>query len=189
MSVKPNVHLWKELLDNSPINILEVADKWGSLPIDYLMDNKATGALSLLCSTIQAMTAERMKSLGLASWKIKVMKLVGEISEDADRRNQAHLIFQTLAKYERLEALSLLELALWKCKIRELACEGQVEGNARKKLKIDRARSIRFSLIDCHDRKSCRMNCGTEVIIPNILPFLGSLRSCGKSTGMYQYVK
>eukprot|EP00980_Cylindrotheca_fusiformis_P027334 scaffold20012_cov179-Cylindrotheca_fusiformis.AAC.2 len=177
MSVKPNVRLWKKLLDNSPKNILRVADKWGSLPIDYLMDNKATATLSLLCSTIQAMTAETVKSLGLASWKMKVLKLVEEISDDTDRRNQVHLIFQTLAKYARQEALSLLELALWKCKIHDLICERGIEGRAQKKLKIDRARSIRFFLIDCHDRESCRINCGTEVIIPNILPFLGLLRN------------
>jgi hypothetical protein len=175
LSVKPNFHLWKELLGNSPMDI-EVEDKWGSLPIDYLVYNNPSGSLSLLSSTIKAMTTKRLKSLGLARWKIEVLKLIEELSDDTDRSDQVELIFSELAKYVMLEALSLLEQALWKAKIDDLKSVQHCEERTQKKVKICDAASIGVYCVGPVDRKTCRINCGAEIVIPNVLRFLGKTR-------------
>jgi hypothetical protein len=184
LSVKPNFHLWKVLLGNSPMDI-EVEDKWGSFPIDYLIDNKPSGSLSLLSSTIQAMTRKRLKSLGLARWKIEVLKLIEKLSDDTDRSDQVELIFSELAKYVRMEALSLLEQALWKAKIDGPKSVQRCEGRAKKKLKIGKATSIEVYCVGPVDRKTCRINCGAEIVITNVLGFLGKTRKRRTCVGVY----
>lgn len=173
LSVKPNFRLWNELLEISPKKTLEVADKWGSFPIDYLIANTAPGSIALLRSTIQAMTSRRLVSLGLARWKMEVLKLVENLSNDNDRRCQVEQIFEELAKYERLEALSLLELALWKFKVDGLLSARSSEGRPKKKVKIRKAAYIGACVLDFDDRRACRINCGADVIIPNVSLFVG----------------
>jgi hypothetical protein len=184
LSVKPNFHLWKELLGNSPMDI-EVEDKWGSLPIDYLIDNNPSGSLSLLSSTIKAMTTKRLKSLGLARWKIEVLKLIEELSDDTDRSDQVELIFSELATYVRIEALSLLEQALWKAKIDGLKSVQHCEERAKKKVKIGEAASIGVYCVGPVDRKTYRINCGADIVIPNVLRFLGKAGRQRTCVGVY----
>eukprot|EP00985_Skeletonema_marinoi_P019908 scaffold11593_cov129-Skeletonema_marinoi.AAC.2 len=59
------------------------------------------------------------------------------------------------------EALTLLELALWKAKLDEKE-ENFAEGGTKKKAKVD-AESV---------RKEKRVTCGADTVIRNILPFL-----------------
>ena len=71
-------------------------------------------------------------------------------------------ILTNLAHYERLlEGATMLELCLWKAKIDESRCGLEVE-RPSKKLKVD----------DTDFRKNCRISCGAEHVIGNVLPFL-----------------
>ena len=65
-------------------------------------------------------------------------------------------------EYHKLkEATSMLELALWKNKINET---NSTKGGARKckKVKVD------YNAV----RNQCRVNCGANIIIENVLPYL-----------------
>ena len=83
-----------------------------------------------------------------------------------------YLIQFKLAQYEHLESLSLLEEELWKLKIDESKlskaseCE---EEPSHKKCKIDLSKSMDVAIIS---RKSCRINCGAEIVISSVLPSL-----------------
>jgi hypothetical protein len=76
-----------------------------------------------------------------------------------------------LATYERLESVSLLELALWKVKID--SCKALYETDherdgesSSKRPRLDK------SHLDGVDRQSCRIKSGADVVISNVLPFL-----------------
>ena len=55
------------------------------------------------------------------------------------------------------EATTLLELALWKAAIDRFP--------KNKKARIDKQHSYSY-------REQCRINCGAEIVLPNVLPFL-----------------
>ena len=64
-------------------------------------------------------------------------------------------------EYCKLEdAALLLELALWKSKIDE-----SMQNN-------DLGQNEQMDDITADLRRQCRINCGSDVIIPNVLPFL-----------------
>lgn len=61
------------------------------------------------------------------------------------RRQEIEFLIVKVAELERMEAISLLELAIWSMKMAEQ---------------------------DSDDRQSCRIRSGADVIISNTLPFL-----------------
>ncbi|KAL3940599.1 MAG: hypothetical protein SGBAC_004883 [Bacillariaceae sp.] len=74
-------------------------------------------------------------------------------------------IFEWLVNYERVEALSLLECALWKSKLQEHAATmSSMETGAVKDM---------ASVVNSEDRSRCRVQCGADVVVVNVLHFLG----------------
>jgi hypothetical protein len=97
----------------------------------------------------------------------------------SSRRTEIGLLDFKLATYERLEAMSLLELALWRVKIDERKPvqnkENQLdEEGSSKKLRLLEA-DLRQE--EDADRQSSRINSGAEVVISNVLPFLDKVCS------------
>jgi hypothetical protein len=108
----------------------------------------------------------RVSQLGLKEWRADMLNTVSGATEQRQhnaRPRHLRLVHSKLIKYERLEMLSLLELALWKTKLDQV--KEAIEAETRT-----------FSdeqNIDSIDRWSCRINSGDEVIISSVLPFLG----------------
>ena len=71
-----------------------------------------------------------------------------------ERKEQLAVFYSKLAKYERFEVLSLIEMFLWS-------------------MKMDEANSI--DITQENERQSFRINCGADIIISNVLPYLGSV--------------
>jgi ankyrin repeat protein len=66
------------------------------------------------------------------------------------------------SEYQRLEeTTSLLELALWKIKLDDKNHDGKM-GNCNKKLRIDQSEF----------RLRCRISCGADHVVQNVLPYL-----------------
>jgi hypothetical protein len=89
------------------------------------------------------------------------------------RRREIGMLCFKLATYERLESISLLELALWKGKIDGWKAADDTDHHideqstrSSKRLRLDKSNS------DSVDRESCRINSGADVVISNVLPFL-----------------
>jgi hypothetical protein len=102
---------------------------------------------------LQATVVKRLKRLGLQRWRLDVSYDLDyiDLADVPLRTEQIGKIHFKLAKYERMEAISLLEQALWKVKLNKSAP------------KVD---------IDHIDRHSCRINCGSDAVISNAMPFL-----------------
>ncbi|CAJ1891613.1 unnamed protein product [Cylindrotheca closterium] len=152
LSCKPRANLWIELQRRFP-RCLELGDKWGSRPIDYLVENMTPSSLPLLTHCIYASTGAPLKSLRSAKWKITILRLIEELSDKTSRRVQVDRIHNMLFKYLQMEALSMLEEALWKVQISE----------------GERA----AWLVPANEyRLSCRIKSGAEIVIPNVFCFM-----------------
>ena len=104
--------------------------------------------------------AERVNALGIKKWREDIISLVERCPSAINHLGLVVFddLFDTirfnLATYEReypkLRSVAfLLELALWKSKVDESVENGTVGV-----------------------REQCRINCGADIIIPNVLPFL-----------------
>ena len=77
----------------------------------------------------------------------------------ADRIENMKQVYNLLERYERREAISLLECALWKAKMNQ-----SMSGTYITYLPTTSDSTI--------ERQACRVNCGAEIAIPNVWPFL-----------------
>ena len=93
--------------------------------MDYLVEkNEVHGPFNAMTKTLlEVMLTDRKKWLGLERWRAAVQNETQNFPEGFEslneRKQQLHVIYSTLAKYERLEVLSLLEEFLWSMKLDE----------------------------------------------------------------------
>ena len=108
---------------------------------------------------------ERLNALGIRKWQMKVKNLVEKISsitKQVDFEAQVDTIHSKLISYERLkDATYLLEMALWKSKIDESMQNHD-----------DFGQNEQMEDIAAAMRRECLINCGADVIIPNVLSYL-----------------
>lgn len=75
-----------------------------------------------------------------------------------------------MSKYERREAISVLESALWKLELEKLVGRQQ----SHKKLKSNESTPI-LVLNGESTKSSSRITCKADIVITNVLPFLGTI--------------
>ena len=117
---------------------------------------------------LESSIANRLERIGLGKWSDKMIDGTQQWGTHDEREGRVKSMFSKLASYEHQnEVTSLLELALWKGKIYEchnsnnptgLNNPTDVETRQRKKAK--------------RDRQQCRIRCGAEIILPNVVPYL-----------------
>ena len=62
------------------------------------------------------------------------------------------------------------------CEIDEMMKSTENEEETRKRAKLDVSSSSSELQKQCTvERRSCRVNCGADIVIPNVLSFLGSI--------------
>jgi hypothetical protein len=132
-----------------------------------------TLASALVIGSFLTIVAERVRWLGLVRWKSDMGASIDEAlaTEFSSRRSAIGLLNFKLATYERLESVSLLELALWKGKIDSCKAAYDTDHERGEECRSKRPRLDR-SHLDGVDRQSCRIKSGTDVVISNVLPFL-----------------
>jgi hypothetical protein len=118
LSQTPNLFLFQPLMKVYKVDIILTRDKFGSTPIDYLCMNQ-TPASAFLIRSLLTIVAERVLYLGLVRWKSDMFASIDEAlaTDFSSRRSAIGMLCFKLATYDRLESVSLLELALWKVKI------------------------------------------------------------------------
>ena len=116
---------------------------------------------------------ERLNEIGVTKWRMNIKHLVERIpSVDSDEfQLDTHFdtIHSKLASYEveyqqLKDAAFLLELGLWKLKIDESMTMQSITAGKRS---LDQMEGRTADV-----RGQCRINCGADVIIPNVLPYL-----------------
>jgi hypothetical protein len=170
----PNFSLFQELLKLLyNVDVIRTRDKFGSTPIDYLCLNHIPEATTVAQSLLQTIFTQCFRRLGLDRWKSELWNTMDEALtvELSSRRKEIGMLCFKLATYERLESISLLELALWKGKIDGWKAADDTdhhhdEQSSPKRPRLDKSNS------DSVDRESCRINSGADVVISNVLSFL-----------------
>jgi hypothetical protein len=169
LSTKPNLRLMRALLQEyTTFSVLaNMKDRWGNAPFDYLfLNNTWTESKKSMDCLIRVTILNRANGLGLPRWEQDISTGVETFLNEYDSNGESPSrssekikeIFATLTTYERLEVTSLLELALWKVKLHDTEATGLCGVKA--------AESSTFN------RQNCRINCGIEIVISNVLPFL-----------------
>ena len=102
---------------------------------------------------------ERANALNVRRWRHLLDYQISTICKLPERlKDHTLLLFRNLDIFEFIkEHTSLVELALWKAALST--------DRVTKKARIDNATSLSH-------RDHCRLHCGAEIVIPNVLPFL-----------------
>mmetsp|Transcript_12691 Transcript_12691/g.22969 ORF Transcript_12691/g.22969 Transcript_12691/m.22969 type:complete len:190 (-) Transcript_12691:24-593(-) len=104
----------------------------------------------------------RVNSLGLEKWRLHCKALM---YEQAVHSQPETICMNVLAKYERMERISLLELAIWKSRI----CDGLVFFNVDEMRQYP-ALDEDFDPTDY--AHNIRITSGSAIIIPRVMEFL-----------------
>eukprot|EP00980_Cylindrotheca_fusiformis_P018753 scaffold6247_cov104-Cylindrotheca_fusiformis.AAC.3 len=154
LSQTPNVEMLLAVMKGGHLDhIIRGKDLFGSTPMDYLCLNRMPNSSEVIRLVLQT----RFDCLlGLdRPWKSDMLQAVDDALavEWSFRGREIIAIYLKLAKYERKEICSILELYLWKVKIDEISLKNE----------------------EVADRQSCRINSGASIVIPCVLPFLDIL--------------
>jgi hypothetical protein len=160
LSTKLNLELFKKLLMNdhrsNELALVSETDKFRKCSMDYLCGSNESNAIHVIRDILKLATAGRIGILGLERWKMEVNQGIEHIVHGdvpTARRKRIHQIYRKLLSNERLEATSLLELAVWKAEVHSLALPSAPPLNDE-------------------ERKACRIKSGVGIVIPNVLAFL-----------------
>lgn len=129
---------------------------------------------ALVLSNLVLSNESRIESLGCKKWRDNIKSLVYDTcckigNPDIKECSDFYQIKKLISKHERMEAISLLELAIWKASI----CDGVVFRTVNEMKE--------YTLLDKDFEPSVYSNqarirkSGCQVIIPRVLEFLGPL--------------
>ncbi|CAJ1946580.1 unnamed protein product [Cylindrotheca closterium] len=163
-AAKRRKDLLEVLLDVCPTHILGWEDVLGNRPLDYLATScRSDEAKRMMRMALHKWMVASMTTWGLETWrtdmKLKVNAILDCCDNDDDTKNHRDYLlkiaYQTLWRYERLEATTLLELWLWKMEMEAARI-------------VDKRVAV--------DRSSTRHRCGAPFVIPTVIGYLGTER-------------
>jgi ankyrin repeat protein len=156
------------LLDSDTDNrtIHEKADG-ALLPIDCACCYNANAEVIRLL--LKASICDRMEHLGLDKWRMDVAGLIDSMTKEDSKRVKVQEIFERLSKYEEMERISLLELAVWR--------ESCLNGDGISKFDSmqaveDLGVADRETFDPVEYKRERRIKSGVDAIICGVLPFL-----------------
>mmetsp|Transcript_15365 Transcript_15365/g.37808 ORF Transcript_15365/g.37808 Transcript_15365/m.37808 type:complete len:177 (+) Transcript_15365:1582-2112(+) len=145
------------LLDAYQVDVLTLRDKFGNTMLDYLLRTTSCKALSLIQMVLQRTIVNTISGLGVAKWISEVSRRLNPIEADDDRETKQTCVNETFDSFGycmMIEMTSTVELAMWKRRMRVLH---DMQDPA---VKIDRV--------------SCRLQCGSDVVLDNVVKYLWS---------------
>lgn len=160
LSTKLNVQLFAKLLedhDSKDLPLVSEADNFGNCPMDYLCESSESNAIHSIRDILKLAMVNRIELLGLDRWKTDVKHEIENLVYDDDlstRRKRIHQVYRKLLSLERLESVSLMELAIWNADIK--------------------ASGIQSGAPNEEERKASRIKSGVQILIPNVVPWLNA---------------
>jgi hypothetical protein len=174
---------WKGLLKNVVVNgaSMEVVKRVVSVQQTYFpeakMDwvNGLDGILQQQCNRVrpeiikfvfELSVKNRVENLSKYEWRQDITHQTNALPIGANDRSLDSLVGEThsnLQHYELIDGTSLLELAVWKMKI-----DAQTASNSNS----DESRQKRAKIDNTDFREVCRVSCGVDSVMKNVVPFL-----------------
>jgi len=161
-TINPRMDLLEILLDQYPyprieISILDFKDIEGKRPLDYLLGNWTVASVELLQCILEKWMVDQLVKWGCLMWAEEMRTKVGAVllpeHDNEQRVSLLNEVYSSMRNYEKRESTSILEIALWKEKLKSGRSN---DGSKRQAL----------------DRGECRCLCGSDIVIPNVTPFL-----------------
>mmetsp|Transcript_36710 Transcript_36710/g.89066 ORF Transcript_36710/g.89066 Transcript_36710/m.89066 type:complete len:613 (-) Transcript_36710:113-1951(-) len=153
-SAQLRADMMTRLLDNLPVNCRWSKDKHGRTVMDYLLFHNSERAVPLIKMVLRKAIEHEMNGWGMKTWTSDLSCCVEDIPcgyDLEDRRQHVDMVVGRLSRYLGVEITSIVELAIWKVAIHELARDDQEhQGN----------------------RTDCRMRCGSDVVLGNVIEYL-----------------
>mmetsp|Transcript_41134 Transcript_41134/g.99120 ORF Transcript_41134/g.99120 Transcript_41134/m.99120 type:complete len:505 (-) Transcript_41134:108-1622(-) len=159
-SAKPRMDLLQVLFDvvvngYSP-TILGTKDRKGKRALDYLVRKWSQETKQMISVYLQKWMMDRLFQWGSIRSQMDMHSRVRGILEEEDHETRNGLLQEIYVQFERCEldaGFSYLELAIWKKEVTQ-----RTRGVANKRVATD--------------RETCRIQCGSSCIIPNVVAFL-----------------
>eukprot|EP00571_Detonula_confervacea_P007130 CAMPEP_0172325076 /NCGR_PEP_ID=MMETSP1058-20130122/53089_1 /TAXON_ID=83371 /ORGANISM="Detonula confervacea, Strain CCMP 353" /LENGTH=628 /DNA_ID=CAMNT_0013041527 /DNA_START=19 /DNA_END=1905 /DNA_ORIENTATION=+ len=157
---------FQNLIDTQQTDFQNHTVDWEAV-ITELVQSPSTCYKETVRFFLTAIISKRLNSLGIGKRGEEMMREVDTWRYPQQQSELIGSLFSKLATYEyQNEVTSLLELALWKGKMDQSASTDRLsngEGRYKKtKSSVPRTR------VHCHN------NCGAEIVLPNVVPFLFS---------------
>ncbi|KAL3938589.1 MAG: hypothetical protein SGBAC_006530 [Bacillariaceae sp.] len=160
-SVDPTSDFLRVLSDRYGGYALGWKDKLGNRALDYLVGNGywTASSRSLIQCALQKWTIDRLLRWNQESAMVQMSNDMNQIlaEDDMERRDRWLLdLLVAMEGHERVEAVSLLELWLWKMGISSTLASAGADGGHLPT-----------------NREYCRAKCGASFVVPNVIAFLG----------------
>jgi hypothetical protein len=108
----------------------------------------------------------RLNHLGLEKWRASVTNEVAQMDDFSNRQACNEVMQEKLVELERKEILSLVEQSVWK---------DRMMGGGDDSMNIGSQEEESFATrSNPYWRELCRVKCGAEIVVSNVLPFLGN---------------
>jgi hypothetical protein len=180
--------LFRTILEKTSLDLVLKRDMWGNRPLHYLCLRKSYpgieiigAAIELIQELFQMTVVDRLKVLGLKQWRMDMKEEIDLMDHsvwrwgESDNGKAIDFVHRKFEVYERMEVISLIEMAIWKMGLSEMnAGKNQDDDHAQKKQKIDELTAVNIPAYRL-ERNVCRVRCGVDIIISNVLPFLGPI--------------
>jgi hypothetical protein len=176
--------LFRTILEKTSLDLVLKRDMWGNRPLHYICLQKSeihAAAIKLIQELFQMTVVDRLKVLGLERWRMDMKEEIDLMDHsvwlwgESDNRRAIDFVHRRFEVYERMEVISLIEMAIWKMGLCEMnAGKNQDDDHAQKKQKINELTAVNISAHRL-ERNACRVSCGFDIIIYNVLPFLGPI--------------
>ncbi|CAJ1938860.1 unnamed protein product [Cylindrotheca closterium] len=108
----------------------------------------------------------RLKQLGLEKWRSSVINEVAQIDDFSNRQACNEVVHEKLVEMERREILSLVEQSVWKDRMMDGGEDSMKIGYQEEEPSATRSNP--------YWRELCRVKCGADIVVSNVLPFLGN---------------
>jgi hypothetical protein len=165
----------ENLLDVKQIHFPEQSIDWEHLLNEFAQSSNfhQSGMLrqERMCFLFTCGMSERMEALAFKVWRDNVtqMILTADFQGYRDKSSILREIRSKLAYFEDeltllKEVTTMLELAIWKMRMNEKKNQ-DVTTQSQKKIKTDTSST----------RQQCRVSCGADIIISNVLPYIISV--------------
>lgn len=172
LSTKLNTELFHFLFKKHPGVNLNDKNILGMSPMSIILERVRMGSLNVeaLRIVVAMQLRSRVKALMVdeeweAEFKASIESLGG-----CDPKRDVNLVYQKLESKEKEEAMTILELGVWKAKLKQTMV-GQNKFGIKRKRKFHEA----FQDNTEHNnavRSVCRSQCGSDFVIPLVLSYL-----------------
>jgi hypothetical protein len=116
--------------------------------------------IEILQFLLREIVSRRIEACGVGRWRIELMTAIDKIN-DQDLESE---IYSMLDQCETLkESAGIIELALWKAKLAD-------DDN-----NCDKIRKVVNDGTTIGRRERCRINCGADIVLRNVLPYLSPI--------------